>query len=68
MSERALGRVVEHYVDTRTRGFALVSTRHAVRAIRAAMPRLDLSDRQLADMVADIAVRRGHGVAFDLEN
>lgn len=66
-TERALGQVVEQYVDSRTSGFALVSTRQAVRAIRSVMPKLNLSDRQIADIVADAAVRRGRGVSFDLE-
>ena len=50
--ERTVSSVVEQYVDSRKSTDSLISTRQALRALRAAMPACDLTDRELADMVA----------------
>jgi hypothetical protein len=36
-----------------------------LRALRAALPACDLSDRELSDLVAEAAIRRGRNVSFD---
>ncbi|HWK65051.1 MAG TPA: hypothetical protein VNS34_08935 [Rhizobiaceae bacterium] len=64
--ERSIEKVVEHYVDSRTDDPRPISTTYALRAIRTVLPRCGLSDRQLSDMVAAFAIRKGRNVAFDL--
>lgn len=62
---RATDQVVDHYVDITSRSRRMISTTQAIRAIRAALPNCRLSDRELADLVAAAAIRKGSDVAFD---
>jgi hypothetical protein len=64
--QRAVPQVVDQYVESRKKSDWPISTTHALRAIRTALPRCELSDRQLVDMVAFSAISRGRNVAFDL--
>ena len=43
-----------------------LSVSDALKALRAAIPHLALSDRELADMFAAAAIARRRDVAFDL--
>ena len=62
---RTVSWVVEQYVDSRKSPDSLISTRQALRALRAALPACYLTDRELADMVAEAAIRRGRNISFD---
>jgi hypothetical protein len=55
--------IVEQYVDSRKA--TPISTNHALRALKSAIPGCALSDRELVDMVAEFAVARGRSVHFD---
>jgi hypothetical protein len=61
---RTIEWTVEHYILTRC-GRRPVSTRDAIRALRAVMQKCALSDRELTDLVAKCAVRRRLDVNFD---
>lgn len=63
--ERSVAFVVDQYVESRRDPEWPISTGYALRAIRTVLPNCDLSDRQLAEMVAASAIRRGRNVAFD---
>ena len=63
---RTVANIVEHYMDRRGKPQGIVSTRQAVSTIRMVVPQCTLSDRELADLVAVSAVRRGWSVAFDI--
>lgn len=63
--ERSVGYVVDQYVESRRDPEWPISTGYALRAIRTVLPNCDLSDRQLAEMVAASAISRGRNVAFD---
>lgn len=63
--ERTIAYVVDQYVESRRDPEWPISTGYALRAIRTVLPHCDLSDRQLAEMVAASAIRRGRNVAFD---
>lgn len=63
--ERTVGYVVDQYVESRRNPEWPISTGYALRAIRTVLPNCDLSDRQLAEMVAASAISRGRNVAFD---
>lgn len=62
--DRCVEDVVAAYVATRRR-FPLVSTSHALRAIRTVMPNCDATDRDLANMVAAMAIGRSLAISFD---
>lgn len=62
---RTLPSVIENYLDRRKSAMPL-SVSDALKALRAAMPHLALSDRELADMFAAAAIARRRDVAFDL--
>lgn len=64
--ERSVEKVIEQYVESRRDSPWPISTTYALRAIRTVLPRCGLSDRQLADMVAAFAIRKGRDVSFDL--
>ena len=64
--QRTVPQVVDQYVESRKKSDWPISTAHALRAIRTALPRCDLSDRQLIEMVAFSAISRGRNIAFDL--
>ena len=59
--------VLNTIVDRRRQGAGIVSLTLAVLAVRKAVPACDLSDRELADMVAIRAVERGCNIAFDAD-
>ena len=61
---RTIEQTVEHYILSRN-GRRPVSTREAIRALRAVMQKCPLSDRELTDLVAKCAVRRHLDVNFD---
>ncbi len=63
--ERTVGYVVDQYVESRRDPEWPISTGYALRAIRTVLPNCNLSDRQLAEMVAASAISRGRNVAFD---
>ena len=65
-STRDVEATVEMYVSSRASSQRPVSTADAVRAIRTALPRCDLDDRALADLVAGSAIRSRQNVIFDL--
>jgi hypothetical protein len=58
--------IARQYVASRTNLYP-VSTAEAVGLIRLIMPQSDLSDREIADLVAAAAIEAGHSVSFDLE-
>ena len=62
---KATGKAVDHYVESRRALAGPISTSEAVKAIRAVLPSCEMTDRQLADLVAASAIRRGHDIAFD---
>ena len=64
-ANRTLPSVIENYLDRRKSAMPL-SVRDALKALRAAMPHLSLSDRELADMFVAAAIARRKDVAFDL--
>jgi hypothetical protein len=64
--ERAVVSVVDQYVESRRNAEWPISTSYALLAIRTVLPRCDLSDRELANLVAASAIKRGRNVAFDL--
>jgi hypothetical protein len=47
------------------RNSQILSTERAIRAIRTLMPKCAATDRELADMLAALAVSRGLCVSFD---
>lgn len=57
--------VAEQYVDSRKTTDSPISMRHALLALRTVMPDCDLSDRELIDLVAELAAARGRSVRFD---
>lgn len=62
---RDLAETVEMYVSSRLGAERPVSTADAIRAIRTALPKCDLDDRALTDMVAGSAIRHRQNVIFD---
>lgn len=62
---RDVAATVEMYVSSRLRSQRPVSTEEAIVAIRAALPRCDLDDRALADLIANFAIRNRQNVIFD---
>lgn len=66
--ERNVNDVVRQYVMSRRSMDNPISTSHAVRAIRTALPNCVLTDRQLVDHVAATAIEIGYNnIAFDSE-
>jgi len=63
--ERTVAHVVDQYVESRRNPEWPISTGYALRAIRTVLPGCQLSDRQLAEMVAATAISKGRNVAFD---
>ena len=59
------GHIIDHYVETRGASAVPISTSRATRAIRTVLPQCEMTDRQLADMIAASAIRSGRNVAFD---
>jgi hypothetical protein len=66
--ERNVGDVVRQYVMSRRSMDNPISTAHAVRAIRTALPNCSLTDRELVNQVAATAIEIGYNnIAFDAE-
>jgi hypothetical protein len=63
-TERRIEDVAAAYVAARSKS-SFLSINQAIRAIRTLMPACELSDRELADMVASAAVRQFIPVSFD---
>ncbi|NMG40825.1 hypothetical protein GRZ55_16380 [Chelativorans sp. ZYF759] len=55
--------VIRNYVETRPA--PVVSTANAVRSIKSVLPNCPLDDRELAELIAQHAVREGLVVNFD---
>lgn len=64
-SEQSVRQIAEQYVDSRKSMASPISMRHALLALRTAMPDCGLSDRELIDLVAELAVVRGRSIRFD---
>lgn len=62
--ERSIDAVIEAFVHSRRR-LQHLSTAEAVRAIRTLMPDLIVTDRELGDRVAKLAIQRGYTVFLD---
>lgn len=67
IAARRLGIVVEQYVEARKKRYDYVSTEQAHRAIRQIL-KPAISDRELDDMVALLAIKNGLAVVFDRRN
>ena len=61
---RRLGIIIEQYVEARKKRYDYVSTEQAYLAIRQIL-KPAISDRELDDMVASLAVKNGLAVVFD---
>jgi hypothetical protein len=64
IAARRLGIVIEQYVEARKKRYDYVSTEQAYLAIRQIL-KPAISDRELDDMVASLAVKNGLAVVFD---
>ncbi|ESY72738.1 hypothetical protein NKJ90_30075 [Mesorhizobium sp. M0051] len=64
VAARRLGILIEQYVEARKKRYDYVSTEHAYRAIRQVL-KPAIPDRELDDMVASHAVKKGLAVVFD---
>ncbi|MDN2565832.1 hypothetical protein N1F89_06335 [Aquibium sp. A9E412] len=62
---RGAASAARQYVMTRARRQQVISTSQAVRALRMVLPDCALSDRELADLVAEAAIAHGVSVSFD---
>jgi hypothetical protein len=58
--------VTAKYLNVRGKTGNVVSTGDAVRAIRQVLPNCPMEDRELADLVAKAALKRGCVISFDL--
>jgi hypothetical protein len=63
---RSVELVTAKYLNVRGKDGSLVSTGDAVRAIRAVLPNCGMGDRELADIVAKAALKRGCAISFDI--
>lgn len=64
---RSLSDVVDDCLKGRARGVWPVSVALTVRAVRGQAPDCDLTDRDLADLIAIRAVENGRNVIFDAD-
>ena len=64
IAARRLGILIEQYVEARKKRYDYVSTEQAYLAIRQIL-KPAISDRELDDMVASLAVKNGLAVVFD---
>jgi hypothetical protein len=64
IAARRLAIIIEQYVEARKKRYDYVSTEHAYHAIRQVL-KPAISDRELDDMVASLAVKNGLAVVFD---
>lgn len=67
IAARRLGILIEQYVEARKKRYDYVSTEQAYRAIRQILEPA-ISDRELDDMVASLAIKNGLAVVFDRRN
>jgi hypothetical protein len=64
ITRKLLTATAAHYVATRSRSVP-VSTAEGVRVLRAVVPETTLSDRELANCVAEAAVAQRRQILFD---
>jgi hypothetical protein len=64
--DRSVELVTAKYLNVRGKDGNMVSTSEAVRAIRAVLPNCSMADRELADVVAKAALKRGCAISFDI--
>jgi hypothetical protein len=64
--ERMLDKVVDQYLASRRNRDRPLSMAHAVRAVRSVLPRPDVTDEELGQLIATVAVAQGHNIAFDI--
>lgn len=55
--------IVRKYLETRS--VPVISTAGAIRTIKTAMPNCPLDDRELAELIAQHAIKEGMAVSFD---
>lgn len=65
LHEKVIAQVVDEYIDSRGHLDWPISTLHALRAIKTVLPKCAYSDRELVDLVAASAVRKGRNISFD---
>jgi hypothetical protein len=65
--DRPLGSVIEHYVDSRRDTDWPISLAVAVKTIRLVASCPQMSDRELAAVIATMAIAKRRNIAFDLE-
>jgi hypothetical protein len=63
---KSLELVTAKYLNVRGKSGNVVSTSEAVRAIRQVLPNCPMADRELADLVAKAALKRGCAISFDM--
>ena len=64
---RSIEILAEEYTRSARERASPVSLQMAIRSIRASSPNLNYSDRELTDIIANIAVRHGLPIDFDNE-
>ena len=63
--EQSFRQVARQYVDSRKTTVSPISMRHALLTLKTVMPDCGLSDQELIDLVAEVAVAGGRSVRFD---
>lgn len=63
--DRSITAAAAQYIDARGKDGRLISVAAGVRALRAALPGCPLSDRELAQLIAEAAVSKGCNVHFN---
>jgi hypothetical protein len=64
-AEATVLRAIGRYIETQVRYARPISTCEAVMALRSVLPKCYLADRELAELVAAMAIGRGLDVTFD---
>lgn len=65
MSPKTVHQVLKTYLENKRKAGWPVSVTDAVQAIRVDLPKCELEDDELAQIVTIAAIERGLGVAFD---
>ncbi|MBE7184305.1 MAG: hypothetical protein INR68_07855 [Methylobacterium mesophilicum] len=65
MSTKSVHQVLKSYLERKRKAGWPVSVSDAVQAIRIDLPKCELEDDELAQIVTIAAIERGLGVAFD---
>lgn len=65
---QSIERFADVYLASRVQTGSLISTRDAIQSIRTIYPNCKLSDRELADKVAEKALAQGCSVSFDSQD